>query len=261
MNKGQLQTFKAWFGRYVAGFYTNDPDLDAVYRLKEMHTHRVCENIRNIGAAIGLSGPDLELVEIAALFHDIGRFKQFQIYHTFNDKKSVNHARTGIQQLAAHKILNTLTLAERRSVLIPIAWHNAFKIPEMKDDRLRVFTQLLRDADKLDIWKVVVSAYQDDKNQDNRVVFQNFPDKGACSPNILRSLHDGKIAQNSDLACLSDLKLLQISWAYDLNFSESHRLLRQSGYIETLATLLPDTGQIRVAVKKVLAHIEKRVSE
>lgn len=261
MNKGQLQTFKTWFGRYVAGFYTADPGVDPAYRLKEMHTHRVCENLRRIGTAIGLSESDLDLAEIAALFHDIGRFKQFQIHQTFNDKKSVNHARTGIQQLAMHKILNSLTLAERRCVLVPIAWHNAFQIPQMKDDRLMLFTRLLRDADKLDIWKVVAAAYQDPENQDNGPVFLDLPDTGTCSQSILRALHDGRLAWNSHVACVNDLKLLQISWAYDLNFSESYRLLQQSGIIEALAALVPDTAQIRIAVGKVIEHVEKNVSK
>ncbi|MCD4721870.1 MAG: HD domain-containing protein, partial [Desulfobacula sp.] len=106
MNNEQLLKFKAWFSEYVSGFYGNNPEQNQIYKLKETHTLRVCENILTLGKSIHLSQNDLKIVEIAALFHDIGRFKQYLTYATFNDTKSINHAKLGIQQLSLHKILN-----------------------------------------------------------------------------------------------------------------------------------------------------------
>lgn len=258
MNKAQVQKFKAWFCEYVSGFYGNDPNQNQIYELKERHTLRVCENILKIGESIPLSKNDLKIAEITALFHDIGRFKQYRDYATFNDKNSVNHARFGIRQLLLHKILNSLSLNEKRFILIPIAWHNAYKPPDIKDDKILVFIKLLRDADKLDIWKVVVDHYTKDKKQDTIAVLQNLRDNGPLySKKIIKALYDKQLAQISHLSCLTDLKLLQISWVYDLNFTESYRLLRQSGFIEKLGQTLPKTRQIQGAVKVAIRHIEK----
>lgn len=258
MNNEQLLKFKAWFDEYVSGFYGNDPEQNQIYKLKEAHTLRVCENILTLGKSIHLSQNDLKIIEIAALFHDIGRFKQYQIYATFNDTKSVNHAKLGIQRLSLHKILNNLSLDEKRSIVIPIAWHNAYKPPDIKNDKMLLFIKLLRDADKLDIWRVVVNYYKESKNQTSKTVTQDLPDNGqACSAGIIRSIHEGEMAKITDLTCLADLKLLQISWVYDLNFTKSHQLLQQFCYIEELEQTLPKTNQIKNAVKVVIKHIKK----
>ncbi|MCD4721347.1 MAG: HD domain-containing protein, partial [Desulfobacula sp.] len=193
-----------------------------------------------------------------ALFHDIGRFKQYLTYATFNDTKSINHAKLGIQQLSLHKILNGLSTNEKRFIVIPIVWHNAYKPPDIKDDKMLLFIKLLRDADKLDIWKVVVDYYKKHKNQTSKIMIQDLPDNGqAYSARIIKSIHEGKMARITDLSCLTDLKLLQISWVYDLNFTESYRLLQQSCYIEELVRTLPKTNQIKNAVKVAIKHIEK----
>jgi hypothetical protein len=258
MNNEQVLKFKAWFCEYVSGFYGTDPEQNQIYKLKEMHTLRVCENILKIGKSIHLSPEDLKIAEISALFHDLGRFKQYLDYGTFNDKKSVNHARMSIQQLSLHKVLKDLSTPEKRFIVTSIGWHNAYRLPDIKNDKMLLFIKLLRDADKLDIWKVVIDHYTKDKNQETITVLLDLPDNGQeYSKEIIKALYDGQLAQTRHLACLTDLKLLQISWVYDLNFTESFRLLRQSGFIETLGQTLPETKQIKGAVKTAIRHIEK----
>ena len=258
MNAEQLLKLETWFTKYVSTFYERDKEKNQIFQLKEEHTKRVCNNILWLGKSIHLSQADLRIVKVAALFHDIGRFKQYQDYGTFNDKISVNHARSGICQLSLHKILNKLPLVEKRLIFIPIAWHNAFKPPEIKDDKICLFIKLLRDADKLDIWNVVIDYYKTCKNKVNSTVCHDFSDNSSTfSKKIIRSIHKKKTAQTSEVNCLTDLKLLQISWAYDLNFPESYRLLKKYCYIEELACTLPQTKEVKTAVALVINHIDR----
>ncbi len=259
MNNQQVVKFKTWFCEYVSRFYGDNQAQNQIYKLKEDHTLRVCENILLLGKSILLSQDELNLVQIAALFHDIGRFTQYQTYGTFDDRKSANHAKLGLKQLSFHKILNGLSLDEKRSILIPIAWHNAYKLPYIKEDKLLLFIKLLRDADKLDIWNVVIDHYTKKDKQKMITVLLDLPDNGpGYSEKIIKALYDGQLAQSSDLTCLTDLKLLQISWVYDLNFTESFRLLHQLGFIEKLMQTLPETNQIKGAIETALRHIEKK---
>ncbi len=78
-----------------------------------------------------------------------------------------------------------------------------------------------------------------------------------CSKKIIRSIHKKETAQTSEVNCLTDLKLLQISWAYDLNFPESYRLLKKHCYIEELACTLPQTKEVKTAVSLVIKHIDR----
>ena len=83
-----LEHLKKWFADYVAGFYTDNPVNNSTIRLKEKHTERVCENMILIGEALGLSDDEKVLTETMALFHDIGRFRQYAVYGTFKDADS-----------------------------------------------------------------------------------------------------------------------------------------------------------------------------
>ncbi|WP_457552927.1 HD domain-containing protein [Desulfobacula sp.] len=258
MNNQRVKKFKTWFKEYVSGFYGDDQVQNQIYLLKEAHTLRVCDNILALGKSIHLSPEELNLVQIAALFHDIGRFTQYQVYGTFNDKNSANHAKLGLQQLCSHKILNGLALDEKRFILTPIAWHNAYKLPHIKNNKILLFIKLLRDADKLDIWKVVIDHYTKEDKKGTITILLDLPENGhGYSKKIINALYAGQLAQSSDLTCLTDLKLLQISWVYDLNFTESFRRLHKLGFIEKLGQTLPETKQIKGAVKIAIRYIKK----
>lgn len=62
------------------------------------------------------------------------------------------------------------------------------------------------------------------------------------------------------LATADDFKLLQISWAYDLNYPESFAILAQRGYLEALAAFLPDQPGCRDAVNAVQAFVKTRLA-
>jgi HD domain len=259
MTNQQVVKFKTWFCDHVSHFYGDNPAQNQIYKLKEDHTHRVCKNILLLGKSLHLSQDMLNLLEIAALFHDIGRFTQYRVYKTFNDKISTDHAKLGLKQLSLNKVLNGLPLDEKRFILTSISWHNAYKLPQIKDDKILLSVKLLRDADKLDIWNVVIDHYGKKDKEKTIPVLLDLPDNGpGYSEKIITALYDEKLAQSRDLACLTDLKLLQISWVYDLNFTESFRLLRQKGFIEKLGQTLPETDQIKGAIATALRHIKKR---
>ncbi|MCJ7615457.1 MAG: HD domain-containing protein, partial [Desulfobacterales bacterium] len=98
MTRNDLNHLKTWFTEYVSNFYSDDPDYNHLIRLKEEHTIRVCRNIAMLGKELGLSDQDMVLAETIALFHDIGRFKQYKTYRTFSDFVSENHAMLGLRQ-------------------------------------------------------------------------------------------------------------------------------------------------------------------
>ena len=52
----------------------------------------------------------------------------------------------------------------------------------------------------------------------------------------------------------NDFKLLLISWAFDLNFKASFRMIRKQGYLQALAATLPDMPETRRAVMVAVSH-------
>ncbi|OQY04328.1 MAG: hypothetical protein B6I22_09790 [Desulfobacteraceae bacterium 4572_123] len=260
MKPVDLDRLKNWFTDYTTGYLTENDDHNRAIYLKINHTLRVCKNILMIARAVNLSENDLLPAETMGLLHDIGRFEQYAVYGTFSDMASENHARLGMRQIAKHKLLTSFTLSEKRLIAGSIAFHNAATLPSGKNHRQLFFMKLLRDADKLDIWKVVTDYYNESNGRRNTTIELGLPDDPKCSEEALDALHQGKIVRLQSLKTLNDFKLLQISWVFDLNFAPSFQALLNRGYISMIEAVLPETPEIAAAVKQAHAHVEKSAS-
>ncbi len=255
MNNCDIQGLIKWFRSYVADFYTGDPELDHAVRLKELHTQRVREEMVKLAEALELSLQDRRLAEVMALLHDIGRFKQVVEYRTFVDSASVNHALLGLRQLAIHQVLKNCTPEERHLIVKAIAFHNRAALPDGTENRTLFFMRLLRDADKLDIWKVALARYSEQNTSSDHFVDLGLPDNRQCSENVLNSLERYEIVNIQDVKTLNDLKLLQIGWVFDLNYIPSLRAVRERKYVEQIAATLPDIISIQKAVQHVKGYM------
>jgi len=240
MTRNDLNYLKTWFTEYVSNFYSDDPDYNHLIRLKEKHTIRVCCNIAMLGNELGLSDQDMVLAETIALFHDIGRFKQYKTYRTFNDIVSENHARLGLRQIAIHKVLSVCTTAEKRLITRAIAYHNAAILPVNEDDNTLFFMRLIRDADKLDIWKLFIDYCKEREKNHSSAIELGLPDDPVYSQRV---------------KTLNDFKLLQIGWVYDLNFVPSFQTVQNRKYIEKLEETLPQSKEIKEAVQQAHDHV------
>lgn len=256
MNQEDLKRLKIWFDQYVSGYYTDDSEDNYPFRLKKNHTKRVCENIIMIGKAMNLSDFELIIAETMALFHDIGRFEQYAKYGTFSDIASENHAKLSLRQMAIHEILSENTKDEKRLINRAIAYHNAAALPNVKDEKELFYMRLLRDADKLDIWKVVIDYYHDRDNFQSSAIELNLPDDPIWSDKILEAVMNKKIARMEDLKTLNDFKLLQISWVFDLNFAPSFKAVENRKYLNQLEATLPQSPDIANAVAMAHSYVK-----
>ncbi len=261
MNRKDLARLKTWFNGYVSGYYTDDSKYNHPILLKENHTKRVCENIIMIGKAMGLSDYDLILAETMALFHDIGRFEQYTLYGTFSDKASENHAKLGLQQMAVHNVLSENTKDEKRLIASAIAYHNAAALPDINDEKALLYMRLLRDADKLDIWKVVIDYYHERDKHQNSAIELGLPNDPVWSQKIIEALMNNKIGRLEDLKTLNDFKLLQISWVFDLNYTPSFKAAENRKYLDQIEATLPKSKEIADAVGKARDYVKSHMHE
>ena len=255
-----FEQLQGWFDGYAGSYLTENQDHNQAIRLKREHTGRVVENIRMLAGALGLNDADRRLAETMALFHDIGRFEQYAVYGTFSDGASENHALLGLRQMARHNLLAGCARAEKRLIARAIAFHNAAELPADEPQRPLFFMKLLRDADKLDIWKVVNDYYQRADTGRNTTHELGLPDDPACSTAVLAALNRREIVRMQTVRTLNDLKLLQISWVFDLNFTASFKLLRRRHYLRMIEAVLPRTPEIGAAVENARRHMDTAVN-
>jgi hypothetical protein len=242
-----VQTFRA------AGY----GELENV-ALKEDHCLRVRREMGELGAELELSGPDIMLAEATGLLHDVGRFEQYSRYGTFVDAVSVDHARLGCRILMNSGILDGLSTGESVIIRRAVMNHSALEIPEDLDERAGFFLRLLRDADKLDIWRVMLDYYSSGGGSEDEAVGLNLPDTPGVSDEVLDDLYAGRPVNAANLRNQNDFKLLQAGWVYDINFAPSMARVRQRRYLEKLRSYLPDSEEVREALDSMAAEAERR---
>lgn len=259
MTESQLNKIATWFTSFVATFCGESPAEQRNYDLKIVHTDQVRANMERLAASLGLASAECTLAAALAICHDVGRFPQYRQYGTFNDAASTNHAALAVQTLKTAGVLDALVTEERSILLSAVALHNVFTLPADLDPLVRHFASLIRDADKLDIWRVVIENCTAAPEERASAVFLGLPETGLCSPRALEEVVAGRMPNRALLATVDDLKLLQLSWVYDLNFAESFNIMIERNYLESLASLLPDQAGCREAVAVVRAFVRARL--
>ena len=261
MTNDQLIFFRKWFSEFVKSFYSPNREDQKNISLKEEHTFKVCENMVDITKELGLSDNDMMIAEVIALFHDIGRFPQYAKYKTFRDRKSVNHGFLGAETLLQVKILHTLPEKEQSLIIKAVRFHNTFSVSKAEKEEIAFFIKLIRDADKLDIWRVFLEYYGAPEDQRASAAGLGLPDTTDYSEEVLSCIHNKKMVSLSQLKSLNDFKLMQLSWIYDINFKPSFRLLLEREYIGKIIHHLPDDEGIQKVSSVLKEYVRKKLEE
>jgi hypothetical protein len=259
MNDGQLYSFQNWFKQHVSIFREVDPLHQRSLDMKEEHTFRVCTAIDHIASTLGLSANDIRIATVTALFHDIGRFPQYQKYRTFRDPDSDNHAKLSLWELNRHRVLHSLDLGERQIISRAIIFHNRLRLPETLDPQTLLHCRLIRDADKVDILRVMIEHFQGEESLRNPVISLGLGAETAVRDEVYRRLFEGKAMSYVSLKSTDELKVLQMSWVFDINFLPTLALLREQNAFGQLAATMPDTAMRNEALDFINDFIDRRL--
>ena len=260
MNRAALSALKTWFAEYCRSFYSADEEEQRNISLKELHTHNVCDNIIRIAGEESLGEEVRLLAEVTALFHDVGRFPQYHRYKTFKDSDSINHAVLGAKVLLESKVLAGFPRDEQETIVQSVRLHNVFTIPEKLSASTGLFLRMIRDADKLDIWRVFIEYYALPEGKRASAVGLGFPDLAKCSDEVFARIDSRQMVNLSMLKTLNDFKLLQLSWVFDLNFTASFRQLQERDYIGGIAATLPRSDRIDSLVAGLREFVERKLA-
>lgn len=239
-----FRVYEQWFQNFTQGYLQGSEFDVANVQLKRDHTRRVLDLARRISQEAEPVPELRELSLLAALFHDVGRFPQYARYQTFQDQLSVNHAYQGVITLKQHRVLAALPQAARSLVLGAVALHNRRHLPPGIPAALRTLTQIVRDADKLDIFAVMLAHFQPGAKHNKVVNLELRPHPDHYSPEVLAQVRQRRMANYYEMTWVNDFKLLLCSWIYDLNYPVSRAVVRERGYLEELLASLPLSPEI-----------------
>lgn len=259
MTHNQFEQIKRWFDSYILQFQSDEDAYQKNIELKRKHSYNVWDNTIDLGNHSSLRESDNIQLQTAGLTHDVGRFEQFKRYHTFSDKKSVNHGLLGVEVLNEKKILDSLTEDEKQRILTAVENHNKKTIDHNNDPTTLTTIKLLRDADKLDIWRIVTEYYCNTQVETNNTLQLDLPDAPEINPQNYHDLLNEKMVDLRNLTTLNDFKLLQIGWIYDLNTQRSFQILHEKKYLDIIFQTLPDTKEIRTIQEKSNQYLQQNI--
>lgn len=221
------------------------------------HIEKVVENILILADSLGLSENEKVVAEMIASFQDMG--KLWILLPENSEYKIIDHAEASIECIKLNEPFNLLDNSTQDLIIQVIRNHNKPVLLQKENETLLFYSKLLRDADKLDIWRAT-SEYLTRKA--GRPAFANelsLSDKGGVTPSFCKLIIEGGIPDKNDLVTFHDFIIFQMSWVFDLHFKKSFQILNQKQYVRHLYDSLPKNDSVIEIYRMLRIYIENRI--
>ena len=254
-----VDTSKEFLIQYIKSFQNLNAEHAKNFDIKKEHSFRVAEISKELAMKQNLNEQEISLAFLIGILHDIGRFKQLVEYNTFNDAKSVNHAELGISVLKENNVLEKLHCEFESEVFTAIENHNRFGIEKGLSENEIKFAKLLRDADKLDILKVLSDYYSNKNAEPNHTLTWELPKSNKVNEKVYHDILANKLVEKKVVLSETDVKIMQLSWVFDFNFKASYEYLLKNRYLEKIYNSLPKNDKVIEIYRKVKVFVENKL--
>ena len=248
-----------FFNSYINSFKDLTEEQNKNFEIKREHSIRVAEITSWLAKTLNLAGEDRKIAFLTGLLHDIGRFNQLVEYNTFHDLKSVDHAEYSVKILKNEDILKQIGCSDYKLIYRAIQLHNKFEIPKNITKQELMHTRLLRDADKLDILKVLTDYYSNKNSDPNHTLTWELPKGTRVTDSVAREILAGKLVSKKEVFSEIDVKIMQLSWVFDLNFMPSFKYLLEKRFMEKIYNSMPKNDLIIEIFRKVKVFSENKL--
>ena len=268
------------FAEYVRNYDPSDEKI----KLKIDHTYRVAGLCQRIAESLGLSEPDVDIAWLLGMLHDIGRFEQIRRFGTFNDVQSVDHAEFGADLLfkeglirkfaegyyeecelarsgneEAEQIIKNNEYHNKDTGLLEMAirQHNKYRVKEDLTERQRMFCDILRDADKVDIFKVNADIPMEIIYDVTTEELKN----GSITKEVLESFYKKETVLKSVRRSAVDHIVGHISLLFELVYKESYRQAKEQGYVYKLLDFKSDVPEVNAEFDDMRKYVDEFLME
>ena len=268
------------FAEYVRNYDPSDEKI----KLKIDHTYRVAGLCQRIAESLGLSEPDVDIAWLLGMLHDIGRFEQIRRFGTFNDVQSVDHAEFGADLLFKEGLIRKFAegyyeeceLArsgneEAEQIIknnehhnkdiglleMAIRQHNKYRVKEDLNEIQRMFCDILRDADKVDIFKVNADIPMEIIYDVTTEELKN----GIITKEVLESFYKRETVLKSVRRSAVDHIVGHISLLFELVYKESYRQAKEQGYVYKLLDFKSDVPEVNAEFDDMRKYVDEFLME
>ncbi len=250
----KYKSLEKWFNSYTEKFSMKNKKDQKNIDLKINHSRRVVADMEEIIEDFTITEKEKYLARLIALYHDIGRFKQYQEYQTFSDYKSKDHGSLGVEVIKENKLIEDLDEDYQNIIYKAIEQHNKAEIEDhyFDSEKEMLFAKLIRDADKLDIFNIFVQRYKNGSQEDFIIKLSTEPQ---ISDDVYNKVLNKEAINYDKLKTLNDLKMMQLSWIYDINFDKTIEIIKEREYIDTIYNSMQKTKEVEHVYKKIIDYM------
>ena len=219
--------------------------------LKINHTFRVIDICEKIAKSLELNKEEEMVAKLCGLLHDIGRFEQWKKYQTYSDSKSIDHGNLGYRILKENNYIRKYLKNTEydSSVLKAVKYHNKFKVPKNMTKKEKMFSDITRDADKIDI----LYLYQTG-------VFSVDDDNSKISDDVFHNLINKKLINKKDIKTKADRTAIRLGFIFDINIKYSVQYIKDNHLLEdTINKQIKKTNNKEL--KNQLQEIKKIIND
>lgn len=209
------------FDNYVKNYDKRKKEI----KLKYKHSYKVKDLMEELSDKLKLSKEDKILASQIGLLHDIGRFEQIKKYNVCSDTKSkIDHADESSIYLFDKCRIRDFIEDNKNDEIIKdaIKNHNKFEISKDVTGRNLFFSKMIRDMDKVDIYRVM----------SEEASFDFTFDKNEIDNEVLNTFQNHKPIKIKENKRKTDHILIQLAFIYDFNFKESIEILQRTKYLD-----------------------------
>ena len=240
---------KRVFKEYVSNYNLQDGKI----ALKVAHILRVSELSKKIATSLNLSEEDIKLAELIGLLHDIGRFEQVRRYNTFIDKISINHGEYGARILFEDNLIEKFNVDEKYYKIIKTAIlnHNRSKIEDNLTEQELLHSKIIRDADKLDCFYVLLT---DDIKNTYGCSAEDMQNE-TFSSEIIREFKEDRMIDYKKRATYGDIWISHMAYVFDFYYKSSYIVIKEKDYLNKLTQKMnfknPQTIQLAQEILQI----------
>lgn len=229
------------FESYTFNYNLDDPNI----YLKYVHTGKVAENCECIAKSLGLSEEEIDLAWEIGMLHDIGRFEQLRRFDTFFDHLSIDHAQFGADLLFLEGLMEQFDDTHENDALIEkaVRYHSLYRLPEDLTEKELLFCQIIRDADKVDIYRANYETGLDVVYHVTKEELRN----SLITPEVYEVFCEERAIPRDIRKTVADNLVGHVALSFELVYPKSRELAAEQGYLwKLLETEFSDPQTIAV---------------
>lgn len=229
----RLDELRRLYDEYVDTYREEGGALPSMMQLKRAHTGFVVKNATLIADGEGFDDLTREVALSAALLHDTGRYEQLKRFNTFKDSDSVDHAVFSHDIVKEKGWLAKVGSPRPDAILAAVLYHNRRDLPDGLDTETLAASHTVRDADKLDIFRVLQHEIANtDWRKDSRA-FWNLSTTLPPNPVVVECIENRLPVDYQNIKSLSDFVMIQVGWMVSgLRYATTRRLCAERGHLE-----------------------------